>query len=180
MVTCFNPLAIGSNVLIGAKPAPNEWARQFQSPSNRVKCSDFVDGQRKANEDFGFNPLAIGSNVLILLQNEFTGIVKLSFNPLAIGSNVLIAVSAFAQEDPTSSFNPLAIGSNVLIGGDYENHDKGALCFNPLAIGSNVLIEQLDYNANVGNSFNPLAIGSNVLMSDQRMQRTRLPRVSIP
>ena len=40
-------------------------AAVFQSPSNRVKCSDQKDRDATAALQTGFNPLVIGSSVLM-------------------------------------------------------------------------------------------------------------------
>ena len=37
----------------------------FQSPSNRVKCSDTSEWSQAGEQIRGFNPLVIGSSVLI-------------------------------------------------------------------------------------------------------------------
>ena len=63
---------------------------EFQSPRNRVKCSDLAERKTVFYQIDGFNPLEIGSNVLM---NEITAAFREAdarFNPLEIGSNVLI------------------------------------------------------------------------------------------
>ena len=86
----FNPLVIGSSVLIFylfyKKPLDN----RFQSPSNRVKCSD--DGQDGLSRlsPRSFNPLVIGSSVLMLENQDVRVELLGGFNPLVIGSSVLI------------------------------------------------------------------------------------------
>ena len=70
---------------------------RFQSPRNRVKCSDGSVAVIKDAGAEGFNPLEIGSNVLIRLGDRRAWFPALSFNPLAIGSNVLIFDIHLAQ-----------------------------------------------------------------------------------
>ena len=61
----FNPLAIGSNVLMQESAPAVPGRMKFQSPSNRVKCSDRLRTRLLNPSRKSFNPLAIGSNVLI-------------------------------------------------------------------------------------------------------------------
>ena len=61
----FNPLVIGSNALIHKQYPKKKDFKKFQSPSNRVKCSDSRAGNCRRSRSHSFNPLAIGSNVLI-------------------------------------------------------------------------------------------------------------------
>ena len=86
----FNPLAIGSNVLISGKKGKREDGGGFQSPSNRVKCSDQREKNIVAIEKTGFQS---PSNRVKCSDIRFPRSAincRVSFNPLAIGSNVLM------------------------------------------------------------------------------------------
>ena len=63
--TSFNPLVIGSSVLIQKHAPSSTQRRKFQSPSNRVKCSDVVTILMWVGLTERFNPLVIGSSVLM-------------------------------------------------------------------------------------------------------------------
>ena len=160
----FNPLVIGSSVLI-AKPSPvrpseyrfqspsnrvkcsdpipktQSWSSpyKFQSPSNRVKCSDRVKLISRLRPLWGFNPLVIGSSVLIWMVLP-AGVAASCFNPLVIGSSVLIRPCPAKLWDWLTSFNPLVIGSSVLIRSSAITSASSLRCFNPLVIGSSVLM----------------------------------------
>ena len=128
----------------------------FQSPSNRVKCSDELQFGRRLRPDTRFNPLAIGSNVLI---------------------NVDI-VSALAVDNLFQSPSNRVKCSDVIVE-SYE--DEKVVGFNPLAIGSNVLIlPAVAQRCPCFRSFNPLAIGSNVLIYHEKLDERCLADVSIP
>ena len=62
---CFNPLEIGSSVLIASQSRKIPAALKFQSPRNRVKCSDPLYIIAVLGLIGSFNPLEIGSSVLI-------------------------------------------------------------------------------------------------------------------
>ena len=114
-------------------------AKKFQSPRNRVKCSDLSTTRRCRSIMTCFNPLEIGSSVLIRFSAKASICSRSSFNPLEIGSSVLIPVSSrYSSRRPR--FNPLEIGSSVLMDTSDENTSPVLPGFNPLEIGSSVLI----------------------------------------
>ena len=55
----------------------------FQSPSNRVKCSDGNYQRFMAETRTSFNPLVIGSSVLILIATTAFANETIRFNPLS-------------------------------------------------------------------------------------------------
>ena len=61
----FNPLEIGSSVLIRWGSMGGMGDIGFQSPRNRVKCSDPPVLSLTCRAPSSFNPLEIGSSVLI-------------------------------------------------------------------------------------------------------------------
>ena len=110
---CFNPLVIGSSVLITDTGEVINGSA-FQSPSNRVKCSDYIRLRGWNSLVVRFNPLVIGSSVLITMISERVTAGLRRFNPLVIGSSVLISYIR-GEVVMTVRFNPLVIGSSVLI-----------------------------------------------------------------
>ena len=77
---------------------------KFQSPRNRVKCSDFQRLVGPRRDAGSFNPLEIGSNVLMRDNKKAYIAARQRFNPLEIGSNVLIGWRLFAQVGDYAKF----------------------------------------------------------------------------
>ena len=61
----FNPLEIGSSVLMCLELHFSNSGNKFQSPRNWVKCSDKATRKLSFIAEASFNPLEIGSSVLI-------------------------------------------------------------------------------------------------------------------
>ena len=64
--------------------------REFQSPRNRVKCSDPAMSETVIRGFLSFNPLEIGSSVLMNPFWRTKRLLRWCFNPLEIGSSVLM------------------------------------------------------------------------------------------
>ena len=86
----------------------------FQSPRNRVKCSDKKTREALKRLQVRFNPLEIGSSVL-MARFRCASTTTRSFNPLEIGSSVLIKGGQTCPTFFRKRFNPLEIGSSVLM-----------------------------------------------------------------